>query len=91
MKTNLKNIIMKNLSIYDNNGKSFDRITVIFNDTKQISAFGSVCYEAIGSSETGEGFYQHTMAEKGRHLGKKIKFSDLKIELQKRLLTEINS
>lgn len=81
---------MKNLTIYDNGGKSFDRITVILNDTKQPSSCGGVEYEAIGASETGSGFYQHTIAQKGRHLGKKIKFENLSTELQNRLLIEFN-
>ena len=80
---------MENLTIYDNGGKSFDRITIIFNDQKRKTKDG-ILYEAIGSSETGSGFYQHTEAMKGRHLGKKIQFKDLSIELQNRILIELN-
>jgi hypothetical protein len=77
---------MKNLLIYDNGGKSYDRITVIFKDRpeKQPGTF-----EAIGASETGAGFYQHTTAMPGRHLGKRVKFANLSSELQNRLKNEI--
>ena len=81
---------MKNLSIYDNGGKSYDKITVIFNDRKRATKYG-VIYECIISSENGIAFYQHSEAMKGRHLGKKIDFSELSLPLQDKLLTELNN
>jgi hypothetical protein len=77
---------MKNLLIYDNGGKSYDRITVIFKDRPE-RRLGT--FEAIGASETGTGFYQYTTAMPGRHLGKRVKFKDLSPELQNKLLNEI--
>ena len=50
---------MKNITIYDNGGKTFDRITIIFNDRKRVTKDG-VLYECIAASETGNGFYQHS-------------------------------
>ena len=80
---------MKNITIYDNGGKTFDRITVIFNDRKRVTKDG-VLYECIASSENGSGFYLHSEAMKGIHLGKKIDFSKLSLPLQNKLLIELN-
>lgn len=80
----------KDLTIYDNGGESFDRITVVFNNTKRKEGNLNF-YNAIGSCETGKTFYQHTTAQKGKHLGKKIQFFELSDELQKRILEEIEN
>ena len=80
---------MKNISIYDNGGKSYDRITVIFNDRKRVTKDG-VLYECIAASENGSGFYLHSEAMKGKHLGKKMDFSKLSLHLQNKLLIELN-
>ena len=71
----------QNITIYDNMGESYDRVTVVFNDTKRRTVHG-VEYDALGCSETGVGFFMHTTAMKGSHLGKKVDFSDLHPELQ---------
>ena len=81
---------MKNISIYDNGGKSYDRITVIFNDRKRATKDG-ILYECICSSETGSGFFIHSEAMKGKHLGNKMNFSELSLPLQNKLLIEINN
>ena len=81
---------MKSISIYDNGGKSYDRITVIFNDRKRATKDG-ILYECIGASETGSGFFIYSEAMKGKHLGKKIDFSKLSLPLQNKLLIEINN
>ena len=80
---------MKNISIYDNGGESYDRITVIFNDKKRVTKDG-ILYECIAASETGSGFFIHSEAMKGRHLGNKIDFSKLSLPLQNKLLIELN-
>ena len=80
MKTKTFEDFLKTLSIYDNGGETFDRITVIFDDTKNGNT-----YDCLGCSYTGEGFFQHSTAMKGRHLGKKISFEDLSKELQQTL------
>ena len=80
---------MKNITIYDNGEKSYDRITVIFNDRKRETKDG-ILYECITASENGSGFYQHSEGMKGRHLGKKIDFSKLSLPLQNKLLIELN-
>ena len=81
---------MKNTTIYDNGGKTLDRITVIFNDRKRVTKDG-VLYECTTASENGSGFYQHSEAMKGRHLGKKIDFIKLSLPLQNKLLIELNN
>ena len=80
---------MENISIYDNGGKTIDRITVIFNDRK-IATKDGILYECIATSETGSGFFLHSEAMKGKHLGKKIDFSELSLPLQNKLLIELN-
>ena len=81
---------MKNISIYDNGGKTFDRITVIFDKEKRQTKDG-ILYNCVVASENGSGFYLHSEAMKGRHLGKKIDFSKLSLPLQNKLLIELNN
>ena len=81
---------MENISIYDNGGKTLDRITVIYNDRKRMTKDG-ILYECISASEIGSGFYLHSEAMKGKHLGKKIDFSKLSLPLQNKLLIELNN
>lgn len=73
-------------SYYDNGGKTYDRITVIFDDTKNGNT-----YDCLACSYTGEGFFEHSTAMKGRHLGRKVQFSDLSDELQRRLTSYFNN
>jgi len=80
---------MENITIYDNGGKSYDRITIIFNDRKRVTKYG-VLYECISASETGSSFYLHSEAMKSIHLGRKIDFSKLSLPLQNKLLIELN-
>lgn len=84
---------MKNLQIWDNGGISLDRYT-IFKAREKFSRFdryGNKLYNGIGSCKTGNGFYLHIEAQKGSHLGKRVKFEDLDLELQKRLRNEFES
>lgn len=74
----------KNITIYDNMGETYDRVTVVFNNSRRV-VNGGVEYDALGCSETGAGFFMHTTAMKGSHLGKKVKFSDLHPELKDKL------
>ena len=80
---------MENISIYDNGGKTLDRITVIFDKEKRQTKDG-IIYNCVVASENGSGIYQHSEAMKGRHLGKKIDFSKLSLPLQNKLLIELN-
>lgn len=78
---------MKNIQIYDNDGKTFDRVTIVFTDQKENFNFESKrwVYNCLGCSETGSGFFQHLNAILGPHLGKKVQFQELHPELRQRL------
>ena len=80
---------MKNISIYDNGGKTIDRITIIFDKEKRQTKDG-IIYNCIAASETGSGFFLHSEAMKGRHLGNKMDFNNLSLPLQNKLLIELN-
>lgn len=76
-----------NFAVYDNDGETLDRYTIIDLNTKR-KGLHNYFYDAIGASETGAGFYAHIECIKGSHLGKLISFSDLSPELQKMILSE---
>lgn len=81
---------MKNLQIWDNGGKSFDRYT-IFKARERFIGFdkyGNKLFMGISASETGCGVFMYIEAMKGPHLGKRVKFEDLDKELQNRLRNE---
>ncbi len=83
---------MKNLQIYDNGGESLDRYTIF--KARQRGYFdrhGTKVFPCIAASRTGLGVYLHIDACKESHLGKRIKFEDLDVELQKRLRNEFES
>lgn len=65
-----------NVRIYDNGGRTFDRFTAVFMDWREPSGL----YGAVGMSEhpcRPQGFGQWTAAEPGRHLGRRIRLSEL--------------
>jgi hypothetical protein len=68
---------MKNIRIYDNGGKTFDRYTVVYLDQPEREPN---TFAAIGMSANPfhpQGFGQHCSAVPGRHLGKRIQFNEL--------------
>lgn len=73
------------IAIYDNNGKTIDSITIVFLNTKERSIFAKYDYKCLCSSYNGVAFFQHSNCSPGAHLGKKVKFSDLHIDLQSKL------
>lgn len=65
---------MNKIRIYDNQGKSLDRFTVIYTDEPE----GLGMYSARAMSEDPfTGFGQMCIASIGKHLGKLISFDDL--------------
>ena len=74
------------LRIYDNGGKTFDRYTVIPPRTAYRTHRESYTqWAAIGSSENPfhpQGFGQHCLAVPGPHLGKRITWEQLPINVQ---------
>ena len=76
-----RELTMENLRIYDNGGETFDRYTVVLLNEKH-----GRFYDCIGLSDNcdrPDGFSQYCTCEDGRHLGKKIKFTELPENVQK--------
>jgi len=78
-----------NIRIYDNGGKTADRFTAVFMDQPEK---GFNTFAALGFDERPfhpQGFGQHTSAMPGRHLGRRIKFQDLKKDGQRLIQREM--
>lgn len=79
---------MKNVKIYDNGGKTFDRYTAIYMNAPECNG----CYEARGMSANPfhpQGYGMSCSAVPGKHLGKRIKFEDLPEDCQKLIREDI--
>lgn len=75
---------MKIISIWDNEGASFDRYTIVTN-VEEVDARGNTLLMCLGLSHNPtdpQGFSQWSTAQEGEHLGKRITFEDLDGELQ---------
>ena len=84
MKTEIIN--GQKIKIYDNNGKTFDRYTIIYMGIPVLGQ--NNLYECFGCSENPfhpQGFGMHSQATPGKHLGKRICFNQLPINVQKYL------
>jgi hypothetical protein len=72
--------------VYDNEGDSFDRYTIV---TNQSDGKYSLCLCLNENPDSPQGFSQFSDCISGPHLGKKIKFTDLpskvRIHAKKRL------
>lgn len=72
---------MKNLRIYDNGGKTYDRYTAVFMDRVDSTYMtDGYLYEALAFNDDPFhplGFGQHVTAMPGRHLGKRITLDQL--------------
>lgn len=86
---------MKNIRIYDNNGKTVDRYTVVFMDRPYYSQTGTLARhpmrECLGMSHSPfhpQGFCQHSGAMPGRHLGKRLKLEQLPPDCQRAIKAE---
>lgn len=77
------------VTIYDNQGESLDRYTIVFNQTKGIGIYDKNDYDCICASEHGLGVFTWSKCSKGKHLGKKIEFSELSTELQNLILDTV--
>ena len=80
---------LKSVRCYDNGGKTFDRFTVVYLDYPER---GRNIYSARGMSENPthpQGFGQGCTAQLGRHLGKRIAFSELPEACRKVVLADI--
>jgi len=83
----------KILSIHDNPDFAIDRYTVVLNEVDRIVGNGVKLYTMIAMNESplspNKGVYQHTCGQRGKHLGKCIKFKDLPKDCQKALKNEM--
>lgn len=74
------------LRVYDNGGKTFDRYTIIPPRYAKDSRERNGMWFAIGASENPfhpQGFGMHVAAEPGTHLGKRIHWDSLPVDVQK--------
>lgn len=79
---------MKNVRIYDNGGKSFDRYTAVYMHRPERTG----CYECRGMSRWPthpQGYGMYGSAMPGRHLGKRIRFEELPEDCQKLVLSDL--
>jgi len=68
-------------AVYDNQGKSLDRYTVVFNDIA--NAENHYTCLAMNSNPTHpQGIGLHSSCKMGKHMGKRIKFDQLPSECQ---------
>ena len=76
------------IRIYDNDGKTADRYTVVYMDHPTRAGL----YECVGMDEKPfhpQGFGQHSEAMPGLHLGRRIKLTDLPKDCQKLVLRDL--
>lgn len=79
--------LLKQVRIYDNGGKTWDRYTAVF---MMLPEYKAGEYAAVGMSEDPfYGFGQHCTAVPGRHLGKRIKFEQLPVDCQRLILQDL--
>ena len=77
---------MERIKIYDNPTDN-DRYTVVFFEQKQSNGL----FSAIGANNYPThplGFYQHTDCALGSHLGNRVSFKSLSVELKKLITIE---
>lgn len=79
---------LKNVRLYDNGGKTFDRYTAVYMDEIERSGL----YGARAMSDqpfSPQGFGCYTSAAPGRHLGRRIKFEELPADCQRLVLQDL--
>jgi len=77
------------ITVYDNNGETLDRYTIVFNNTRTRGIYSKFDYDCICASENGLGVFMWGSCQKGSHLGTKIDFNDLSIELQTQIINTV--
>lgn len=81
------------IKCYDNDGKTFDRYTVLYLCTRSdYPTYGQYTYDCLCMSEHPthpQGFGQHVEAKNGKHLGTKIKFENLPVDCQNLVLSDL--
>ena len=83
---------LKVLGVYDNGGKTLDRYTVVYNSVEQVKD-GKKLYSCLGMNAAPfhpQGIGMHGCAVRGRHLGKKVKLTDLPEDCQKAVAIDLS-
>jgi hypothetical protein len=82
---------MNILGVYDNKGKTLDRYTVVYDYVEQVKD-GKKLYMCISMNASPfhpQGIGMHGSAMLGRHLGKKVKLTDLPEDCQKAVAMDL--
>ena len=74
---------LKQMRIYDNDGRTFDRYTVVFMDLQECRKGQFRCLCMSDNPTHPQGFCEHSTAVPGTHLGRRIKFNLLPEACQK--------
>lgn len=71
--------------IYDNGGATFDRYTAVYLNQPERSTSGRMfaCYGMSADPFSPLGFAQHSTAQLGKHLGRRIRFDQLPKDVQR--------
>ena len=77
--------MLKVIAVYDNEGRTLDRYTIVTNNRVSNKYKGKYTYDALSSSENGLGVFMWVQCIRGLHLGKKIQLTDLSKELQDKI------
>jgi hypothetical protein len=79
------------IAIYDNSGKTMDRYTVVFDTYSNEKHTQYDCLGMSNNPDDPQGFSQMFDCILGKHLGKRIKFSDLPQNIQMHVEYRVNN
>ncbi len=77
-------------AVYDNGGISIDRYTVALAEPDAITPGCHDCLSLSDNPDHPQGFSQWIVCPLGGHLGQKIRFSDLPINVQAHVWKRLN-
>ncbi len=78
---------MEIISIYDNDGETHDRYTIVLNEPWAPGFL--TCLGLSDNPNSPQGFSQFSSCQDGSHLGSKIEFNSLPIEIQNHIIERI--
>jgi hypothetical protein len=81
---------IKIIACYDNQGETFDRYTIVLNTWFNNAKTMKDCLALSNNPTHPQGFSQFSGCQMGKHLGKKIKFSDLPDHIQNHINYRLN-
>ena len=82
-------VLNQRIACYDDGGKTYDRYTVVYLEQPENKPF---IFAAVGMSAEPfhqQGLGQHCAAKPGKHLGRRIRFSDLPDDCKKLVLRDL--